>query len=160
MPKKIKPVPDGYHTVTPGLCVRGAAAALEFYKKAFGAVELMRMPGPEGKITHAEIKIGDSIIFVSDEFPEMPDSCRTPQTLKGTTSAIYLYVEDVDVFYTRAVRAGAKPLMPLTDMFWGDRYGQVQDPYGHIWAVATHMEDLTPEEIAKRQLDFFAAASK
>ena len=160
MPKKIEPIPDGYHTVTPGLTVRGTAQAIEFYKKAFGAKELLRMPGPGGKITHAEIKIGDSIIFVNDEFPEMPGSCRSPHTLHGVTSGLFMYVEDVDIAYTRAVKAGAKPLMPLADMFWGDRYGQVQDPFGHTWSLATHKEDLSPEEIAKRQQDFFAALSK
>ena len=160
MTKKIKPIPDGYHTATPSLCVQGAAQAIEFYKKAFGAKELMRMPGPEGKITHAKIQIGDSILFISDEFPEMPNSCRAPQTLRGISSAIYLYVQDVDVAYTRAINAGGKPLMPITDMFWGDRYGQILDPFGHLWALATHKEDLSPEEIAKRQMDFFAAASK
>jgi uncharacterized glyoxalase superfamily protein PhnB len=160
MPKNVNPIPEGYHTATPGLCVRGAASAIEFYKKAFNATELMRMPGPEGKVMHAEIKIGDSVIFISDEFPDMPNSCRSPQTLKGSTAALYLYVENVDAQFAQAVKAGAKVNMPLTDMFWGDRYGQVQDPFGHIWALATHTEDLTPEQIKKRQEEFFAAHSK
>src|SRR5437016_4326243 len=109
MPTNVKPIPDGYHSVTPNLIVRGAAQAIEFYKKAFGAVELMRMPGPGNKITHAEIKIGDSIVFVNDEFPEMPGTCRSPQTLKGVTASLFVYVMDVDVSFTRAVNAGAKP---------------------------------------------------
>ncbi|MBI3554441.1 MAG: VOC family protein [Elusimicrobia bacterium] len=158
MPKQVKPIPDGFHAVTPGLCVNNAASALDFYKRAFGASELMRMPGPGGKIMHAKIKIGDSIIFVSDEFPEMPNSCRAPQTLKGATSAVYLYVEDVDASFAQAVKAGGKVNMPLTDMFWGDRYGQIQDPFGHIWALATHKEDLTPEQMKKRQQEQFATA--
>ena len=158
--KSVKPIPNGYNTVTPGLCVRQAVNALEFYKKAFGARELMRMPGPGGKIMHAEIKLGNSIIFVSDEFPEMPCSARAPETLKGVSSALYIYVENVDAAFDKAVKAGAKVNMPLTDMFWGDRYCQLQDPDGHIWALATHKEDLTPAEIAKRQERQFAVHSK
>jgi uncharacterized glyoxalase superfamily protein PhnB len=155
---KVKPIPDGFHTATPGLCVLDAAKAIEFYKKAFGAVELMRLNGPDGKITHAEIKIGDSIVFISDEYPAMPNSCRAPQTLKGVSSALYLYVQDVDAVFAQAVKAGGKVNMPLTDMFWGDRYGQVQDPYGHIWGLATHKEDLTPEQMQKRREEQFSAA--
>ena len=158
MPNKIKPIPEGFHSATPGLCVVGADKAIEFYKKAFGATELMRMPGPGGKIMHAEIKIGDSIIFISDEFPEMPNSCRAPQTLKGVSSAVYLYVNDVDATFAQAVKCGGKVNMPLTDMFWGVRYGQVQDPCGHIWALATHKEDLTPEQMKARQEKQFAGA--
>ena len=158
MAKAVKAMPDGSHTVTPGLCIKGADRALEFYQKAFGAQLLMRMPGPDGKIMHAEIKIGDSIVFVSDEFPEMPGGCRSPESLKGTTGALYLYVPDVDTAFNRAVKAGATVTMPVADMFWGDRYGQLQDPFGHLWGLATHTEDLTPEEIAKRQQAFFATA--
>lgn len=158
MPKNVKPIPEGSHTVTPGLCVRGAAEAIKFYKKALGAEELMRMPGPDGRIMHAEIKIGDSIVFLSDECPEMPGSCRAPQTLKGTSTALNLYVADVDAQFARALKAGGKQIMPVADMFWGDRYGQFQDPFGHLWGLATHKEDPSPEEIKKRQEEFFAAA--
>src|SRR2546425_813172 len=144
-----KRIPQGFHTVTPSLVVRSAAEAIEFYKRAFGAQELMRMPGPGGKgIMHAEIKIGDSIIFLSDEFPGM--GCRSPQTLGGSTGALNLYLEDVDAAFQRAVNAGAKPSMPLADMFWGDRYGKVTDPYGHEWGLATHKEDVAPEERRRR----------
>ena len=154
----VKPIPDGYHTVTAGLCVSPCDEAITFYEKAFGATTLMRM-AMNGKIGHAELKIGDSIIFLSDEFPERP-GCRSPRTLKGTTAGQYLYVPDVDAAFERAVNAGAKVLMPLADMFWGDRYGQVQDPFGHIWGLSTHKEDLTPEQMAQRQQAFFATAAK
>jgi PhnB protein len=141
-------IPPGFHTVTPHLAVRGALAALEFYKKAFGAEAIMCMPAMEGKVGHAEIKIGDSIIMLADEWPNTPLS--SPAALKGTTVSIMLYVADCDAFFNRAVAAGAKVTMPLMDMFWGDRYGQVTDPYGHVWAIATHKEDVPPAEMAKR----------
>ena len=159
MPKNVKSIPEGFHSATPSLTVRGADKALDFYKRAFGAVERMRMPGPGGKIVHAEIKIGDSIIFLSDEFAEMKGASRSPQTLGGASGGVCLYVADADAVFQQAVRAGAKPLMPLADMFWGDRFGSVTDPFGHIWAIATHKEDLTPEEIRKRQEAFFAQAA-
>ena len=158
MAKASQPIPEGSHTVTPGLCIKGADRALEFYQKAFGATVKMRMPSPDGKVLHAEIVIGDSTIFIGDESPQMPGSARSPESLKGTTGGLYVYVPNVDAAYDRAVKAGAKVLMPVADMFWGDRFGQVQDPFGHIWSLATHMEDLTPEEIGKRQQAFFAAA--
>jgi len=159
MAKRAKAVPEGCHTVTPYLTVRGADRAIEFYKKAFGAKELMRMPGPGGKsIMHAEIKIGDSRIFLSDEFPEM--GSRSPQSLGGTANSLHLYVEDVDAAFKKAIAAGAKVQMPVADMFWGDRYGKLIDPFGHEWGLATHKEDLTPREIRKRADDFFTQMAK
>jgi len=148
-PKTTKGVPEGFSTVTPHLNVRDAAQALDFYKKAFGAKETVRMPGPGGKILHAEFKIGDSHLFLADEMPEW--GSRSPLTIGGTATAVCLYVEDADAVFDQAVAAGAKVLMPLQDQFWGDRYGKLMDPYGHEWAVATHLEDLTPEEMKKRQ---------
>lgn len=159
MAKRAKAIPDGYHTVTPYLMVRGADRAIEFYKRAFGAEELMRMSGPDGKrIMHAEIKIGDSRIFLSEEFPEM--GCRSPESLGGTASSLHLYVEDVDAAFKRAVAAGAQVKMPVADMFWGDRFGKLIDPFGHEWGMATHTEDLTPEEIRERANVFFAQMAK
>jgi uncharacterized glyoxalase superfamily protein PhnB len=144
----VKPIPDGYHSVTPVLTIRGAARAIEFYKTAFGARERMRMPGPEGKIGHAEIEIGDSVVMLSDEFPDQ--GSESPQTLGGTPAYVFLYVDDADRVFQRAVDGGATVKMPLADMFWGDRFGRLVDPFGHEWGVATHKEDLTPEEIARR----------
>ena len=150
-----KPVPDGYHTVTPYLTVKGAAQAIEFYKKAFGAKEKERMSGPDGKsVMHAEMEIGDSVVMLSDEFPG--GSCRSPQSLGGTSASVFLYVPDVDAAYARAVEAGAKPAMPLTDMFWGDRFGRVTDPFGHEWSMATHKEDVPPAEMERRSREFVA----
>jgi PhnB protein len=159
MAKRAKAIPDGYHTVTPYLMVRGADRAIEFYKRAFGAEELMRMSGPDGKsIMHAEIKIGDSRIFLSEEFPEM--GCRSPESLGGTASSLHLYVEDVDAAFKRAVAAGAQVKMPVADMFWGDRFGKLIDLFGHEWGMATHKEDLTPEEIRERANVFIAQMAK
>jgi PhnB protein len=143
-----KPIPDGFHTVTPYLIVNGAARALEFYKKAFGATELMRMPGPEGKVMHAEIKIGDSPIMLADEFPEM--GARSPQALGGCPVSLMLYVDDVDARFNQAVAAGATVQRPVKDQFYGDRTGTLVDPFGHIWSIATHKEDVPPEEMQKR----------
>jgi PhnB protein len=148
MAKSAKPVPDGYHTATPYLIVKGAARALDFYKKAFGATESMRMPGPEGKVMHAEIKIGDSTIMLADEFPEM--GARSPQALGGSPVSILLYVEDVDARFNQAVAAGATIQRPVKDQFYGDRSGTLVDPFGHMWSIATHKEDLSPEEMDKR----------
>ena len=149
MPAKAKPIPEGHHTVTPHLIMRDAAKAIDFYKKAFGAEEVFRMPGPDGKtIMHAELKIGNSMIFLADEFPTM--GCVGPATLKGSPVTLHLYVENVDTFFNRAVKAGAKATMPVQDMFWGDRYGKLEDPFGHHWSVATHVEDVSPQECAKR----------
>lgn len=145
---KARPIPEGYHTATPYLIIKDAAKAIEFYKKAFGAKEVMRMAGPDGKVMHAEIKIGDSPIMLADEFPEM--GARSPQSLGGSPVSIFLYVEDVDTLAEQAVAAGAEILMPVKDQFWGDRYGKLADPFGHLWDIATHKEDVTPEEIRKR----------
>ena len=154
MTASVKPVPEGFHTATPTLIVRNAADAIEFYKKVFGAEERMRMPGPDGKIMHAEMKIGDSIIFLSDEFPNMGG--KSPQTLGGHTGGIYLYVPDVDDVFQRAIAAGGKLPMPVTDMFWGDRHGNFTDPFGHSWGVSTHTVDLTEEEMGKGAEAFYA----
>ena len=140
-----KPIPEGMHTVTPQLVCAGAADAIEFYKKAFNAAETARLPGPQGKIMHAMIRIGDSPLMLVDEFPEWQS--LGPKSLKGSPVTIHLYVEDVDAFVQRAVAAGAKITMPLDDMFWGDRYCKLEDPFGHHWSVATHIRDVTPEEM-------------
>ncbi len=145
---KAKAIPDGYHTATPYLIIKDAARAIEFYKTAFGATEIMRMAEPSGKVTHAEIKIGNSPIMLADEFPEM--GARSPQTIGGSPVSIFLYVENVDAFANQAIAAGAKVLMPVQDQFWGDRYGKLADPFGHVWDIATHKEDVAPEEIHKR----------
>ncbi|MEQ1576374.1 MAG: VOC family protein [Hyphomicrobium sp.] len=142
---KVKPVPDGTRTVTPHLVCAGAADAIEFYKTAFGAVEMMRLPGPGGKLMHACIRIGDSPVFLVDEYPA--HGSAGPLVLKGSPVTLHLSVEDADAFVARAVAAGAKVTMPLADMFWGDRYGQIVDPFGHCWSVATHLRDMTVEEI-------------
>ena len=143
-----KPIPEGYHTVTPYLAVDNANEAIDFYKRAFGAKERSRMAGPDGLIAHAELEIGDSLVMLSDPFPQ--STTRSPKELGGTTSGIFMYVEDVDAVVKQAVEAGAAVTMEVEDMFWGDRFGTVTDPYGHSWSIATHVEDLTPEEIAER----------
>jgi len=148
MAGKVQPIPKGYHSVTPYLIVKDAARAIDFYKKAFGATELMRMPAPGGKIGHAEIKIGDSPIMLADEIPNMPH--RSPETISGSPVSIMLYVEDVDTVFNRAVEAGAKVERPLKDQFYGDRSGGVIDPFGHLWHLSTHIEDVSPEEVKKR----------
>ena len=159
MAKSVKPIPDGYHTATPYLRVRGADKAIDFYKKAFGAEEMVRMPGPDGKtIMHAELRIGDSPIMLGEESKEM--NALSPQTLGGNGSGVHLYVRDVDAFVAKAVAAGAKLAMPVADMFWGDRYGKLTDPFGHEWSVATHKEDPTPQEMDKRAKAFFAQMAK
>ena len=146
--KAVKPVPTGYHSVTPYLACGDAARAIDFYKKAFGAVELMRMPGPNGKIGHAEVKIGDSRVMLTDEYREM--DFLSPMTRGGTTVHIHLYVADADKMAERAVGAGAKLVHPVQDKFYGDRTGTVQDPFGHVWHLATHTEDLSMAELRKR----------
>ena len=144
-----KRVPDGYHRVTPHLVVRNAAEMIEFYKKAFGAVELGRAPGPDGKsIMHAAIRVGDSIVFLNDEFPEM--GAQSPLATKGTSVTLHLYVEDADKQFQQALAAGAEVVMPLADQFWGDRYGIVRDPSGHQWSIGMHLEDVTPDQIKER----------
>lgn len=140
--------PDGYHTATPYLIVKGGAAALDFYAAAFGAVELMRMPGPAGKVAHAEFKIGDSPVMVADEHPEM--GFVGPETLGGSPVGLCLYVEDVDAAFERAVAAGATVMRPLADQFYGDRSGTLKDPFGHVWTLSTHKEDVSPEEMQRR----------
>lgn len=154
MPAAVRPIPEGFHTATPTLVVRNAAAALEFYEKALGAEEIMRMPSPDGKILHSEIRIGDSIIFVSDEIPNMGG--KSPQSLGGYSGAIYLYVPDVDKTFQQAVQAGGKANGPVTNMFWGDRCGHFTDPFGHAWTVTTHVEDVSETEMEKRAQDFYA----
>ena len=144
----VKPIPEGYHSVTPFLAVDDASAAIEFYKRAFGARERARMPGPDGMIAHAELEIGDSLIMLSDPFPH--SQTKPPKELGGTTGGVFLYVEDVDAAFQQATEAGATVTMPLEDMFWGDRFGTLTDPFGHSWSLATHKEDLTEEEIAQR----------
>ena len=146
MASKVAPVPAGYHTVTPYISLKGASKALEFYQRAFGAEVLVRMDMPDGRVGHAEIKIGDSIIFLSDEMP-MPGCARSPQTLGATTGGLYLYVEDVDKAFQQAVDAGGKVTSPVTDMFWGDRHGAFTDPFGHTWSLSTHTADLSPQQI-------------
>ncbi len=155
MTSKVKPIPEGYHSLTPYLIIKNAADAIEFYKKAFGATELFRIDQPDGKIGHAEIKIGDSPIMLSDEFPEMGH--RGPQSLGGSPVSLMLYVEDVDAVVNRATTAGAKLDRPVEDKFYGDRAGSLTDPFGHIWHIGTHKEDVSPQEMEKRAA---AAAGK
>lgn len=144
----VQAVPTGYHTVTPYLIVKDAAPAIEFYKQAFGAKELMRMPGPDGRISHAELQIGDSRLMLASEFPQM--GARSAESIGGTPVTLFLYVEDVDALAAQATAAGATVLMPVQDMFWGDRYGKLADPFGHRWDIATHKENVAPEELPKR----------
>lgn len=148
MAGKVKPIPEGYHSVTPYLIIRGAADAIEFYKKAFGATELFRMAQPDGKVAHAEIKIGDSPIMLSDEHPEM--GYKSPASLGGSPVSVLIYVEDVDTIFKQALAAGGNEQRAVQDQFYGDRSGTLQDPFGHIWHVATHIEDVSPEEMDKR----------
>jgi len=156
---QVKPIPEGFHTLTPHIVVKDAAKAIEFYKEAFGAEEICRMPGPGGQgVMHAEIKIGDSMVMMCDEFPQTPHF-KSPESLNGTTNKLTLYVTDCDKVFNQAVASGATAEMPPTDMFWGDRYGTLVDPFGHEWAVATHKEDLTPEDIGKRAAEFFSSQS-
>jgi PhnB protein len=144
---QVKPVPEGMHTVTPHLVCGGAADAIAFYKKAFNAEEILRMPGPDGKLMHAMIRIGDSNVMLVDEFPQWGST--SPKTLKGTPVTIHLAVDNVDALFQRALDAGATVKMPVADMFWGDRYGVLEDPFGHHWSIATHIKDMSPEEMQK-----------
>ena len=148
MPNKVKPIPDGYHAVTPYLSLKGASEAIEFYKKAFGATETMRFAQPDGRVGHAEIQIGDSKVMLADEFPDM--DFLGPQARGGSPVHLHLYVEDVDGVVKRALSAGAREVRPVQDQFYGDRLGTVADPYGHVWHVSTHKEDLSMEELKKR----------
>ena len=143
-----KPIPEGYHTATPYLAVDDAAAAIEYYTKAFGAKELGRMDAPDGKIGHAELELGDSRIMLSDPFPQ--SSTRPPKELGGTSASVFMYVEDVDAVVKQAVDAGATLTTEVADQFWGDRFGTITDPFGHVWSIATHVEDVPPEEMAER----------
>ena len=154
MAQQVKAIPDGYHTITPTLTIRDAARAIEFYKKAFNAQQLYRMDGPDGKVVHAELKIGNSIFMLGEENPAM--GCNSPKSLNGMTISLYLYVENVDAAFAQAVKAGATVVMPVTEMFWGDRHGQVTDPFGHRWSLATHTEDVSPEQLKQRAQKFFA----
>jgi PhnB protein len=151
----VQPVPDGYHTVSPYLAVEDAATAIDYYKKAFGATERVRMEAPDGKIGHAELEIGDSIVMLADPFPQA--STKPPHELGGTSAGVFLYVEDVDAVVKRAVDAGATVTMEVADQFWGDRFGTVTDPFGHVWSVATHIEDVPPAEMAERAKAAMAA---
>jgi PhnB protein len=152
-----KPIPEGYHTATPYLAVDDAAEAIEYYKKAFGAKERVRMDAPDGKIGHAELEIGDSLVMLSDPFPQ--STTRPPKELGGTSTSVFMYVEDVDAVVSQAVEAGATVTMEVADQFWGDRFGTVTDPFGHVWSIATHVEDVPPEEIAERGKAAMAAMS-
>ncbi len=143
--KAVKPIPEGMRSVTPHLICAGAARAIEFYKSAFGAEELSRAPGPDGRLMHAALRIGDSVIFLTDEFPEQ--NCLGPVAAANSPVAIHLYVTDVDAVFAQAQKAGASVLMPVADMFWGDRYGMLKDPFGHRWSLATHQREVTPQEL-------------
>lgn len=154
--RKVAPIPAGYHEVTPYLSIRGAAEAIDFYKKAFGAAEIMRMPGPEGKLGHAEIRIGGSRIMLSDEYAAM--DFLGPQSRGGTTVHLHVYVKNVDAIAQRAVAAGAKLVRPVENQFYGDRTGTVQDPFGHVWHLATHIEDVPPAQMRKRAAEMAAKA--
>ena len=158
MPNKPKAIPEGYHTITANLVIRGAAKAMDFYKKAFGAEEIMRMPGPGGTIMHAEMKVGDSRFMIGDEMPQM--NCKSPQSYGGSPVSFYVYVENADAAWKRAVDAGAKSVMPLADLFWGDRTGRLEDPFGHSWVLAQHVRDVTPEQMKKGQDEFMAKMQK
>ena len=146
----VKPVPEGYHTITPHLIVRDAAGAIEFYKQAFGAKDRGVMKGPDGKVMHAELQIGDSIVMLADEMPEF--GSRSPQSIGGSPTGLHIYTDNVDAAFDRAVKAGAQVEMPVMEQFWGDRYGKLKDPFGHSWSVATHVKDLSAEEM-KRGMD-------
>lgn len=154
----VKPIPEGMHTLTAHLVIRGAAKAIEFYQKAFGAQSRGIHTTPDGRVMHAELKIGDSVVMLADEFPGAP--CQSPHTVNGTTTVMHIYADDVDAWFNRAVAAGASVVMPVMDMFWGDRYGQVKDPFGHVWSIATHKEDVSPAEMEKRANAFFAEMAK
>ncbi len=152
-----KPIPAGMHTVTPHLVIRGAAEAIEYYSKAFGAVETSRVPGPNGRIMHAALRIGDSTVMLMDEMPEC--GALGPRALKGSPVTIHLYVDDADAVFERAVQAGAKATMPVSEQFWGDRYGVLEDPFGQPWSIATHVRDVTEKEIAEAMRKMAASAA-
>lgn len=154
----VKPIPDGYHTLTPFLTVRDAVRAIEFYKAAFGAEERGVMKAPDGKVMHAELKIGDSIIMLSDEFPEF--GAVSPQAIGGSAMGLHIYLDNVDAAFDRAVKAGAQVEMPVMDQFWGDRYGKLKDPFGHKWSIGTHVKDLSMDEMKKGMDEAMAKAAQ
>jgi PhnB protein len=154
----VKPIPEGYHTLTPFLTVRNAVRAIEFYKQAFGAQERGVAKGPDGKVMHAELKIGDSVIMLSDEFPEF--GTLSPQSVGGSPMGLHIYTENVDAAFDRAVKAGAQVEMPVMDQFWGDRYGKLKDPFGHKWSIATHVKDMSADEMKRSMDDAMAKMQK
>jgi PhnB protein len=153
----VRPIPEGYHTLSVHLAVEDASKAIDYYKQAFGAKERMRMDAPGGKIGHAELEIGDSVVMLSDPFPQ--STVRPPNEVGGTSASVFMYVEDVDAVVKRAVDAGATVTMEVADQFWGDRFGTITDPFGHVWSIATHVEDVSPEEMAERGKEAMAAMS-
>jgi PhnB protein len=155
---EVKKIPEGYHSITPALIVKNGDAAIEFYKKGFGAEERRRMKGPDGRVAHAELKLGDSVFMLSDEYPEM--NCRSPNSIGGSPVSMYVYVEDVDALFDKAVSAGAKVLDPVKDQFWGDRHGRLEDPFGHLWSIATHKKDLSEDEMKSAAEAAFSQMSK
>ena len=156
---KVKPIPEGSHSITPGLVVKDARKAIEFYKTALGAKELLVMPGPDGRsVMHAELQIGNSKFYLGDESPEW--GAISPQTLGGTGVSLNIYTEDCDTMFKRALAAGATVKMPLTDMFWGDRYGKITDPFGHNWGISTHVEDVSEADMDKRAKEWMASMAK
>jgi PhnB protein len=157
MSAKVRPIPEGYHSITPALTCRDAARAIDFYKEALGAKETVRMAAPDGRVMHAELQIGDSRFMISDEFPGM-SAAPNPSAL--ASSYLYIYTQDVDAAFNRAVKAGAKVSMQPSNMFWGDRYGKLTDPFGHQWGIATHVEDVAPEEMQRRSLEFSKQMAK
>ena len=154
----VKPIPEGYHTLTPYFTVRDAVRAIEFYKQAFGAQERGLMKGPDGKVMHAELKIGDSIVMLADEFPEF--RAVAPESGGSTSMSLHIYVDNVDQAFDRAVKAGAKVEMPVSDQFWGDRYGKLRDPFGHRWSIATHVKDMSADEMKRSMDDAMAQMQK
>jgi PhnB protein len=156
MPNSVRAIPEGHHSITPSLTCRDAASAIEFYKSVLGATEIMRMPMGNGKIGHAELKIGDSAFMVNDEFPGMTSA----PSASGSPVLLFLYTEDVDAVFDRAVKAGSKANMAPENMFWGDRYGKITDPYGHSWGLATHVEDVAPDELARRSAEWTSKMAK
>lgn len=157
MSNNVRPIPEGYHSISPAITCKNASAAIDFYKEAFGATEINRMAGPGGRVMHAELRIGDSVIFVSDEFPGM---AAAPTPGSTPSSYLFLYTPEVDVVFNRAIAAGAQASMPVSDMFWGDRYGKLTDPFGHSWGVATHVEDVAPDEMMRRSAEWTAKMAK
>ena len=155
---EIEKIPKDYHSITPVLIVKNGDEAIEFYKKGFGVEERCHMIGPDGRIAHAELKLGDSLFMLSDEYPEM--ECHSPKTIGGSPVSMYVYVDDVDSVFNRAISAGAKALNPVKDQFWGDRHGRLEDPFGHLWSIATHKKDLSEEEMKKAAEAAFSQMSK